>query len=246
MAPTAADQQRVRRAVQQVVLAGEAAGVAAVAARGSPAAIRPSTRPWAHLFPRAVSGVLVAVAVAVAVGAAGYWAGRRAGLREARMAMPGDGFWSLPSREPAAAETGAPPRVELKRRPLPEKDDGFAAGTVRRRRQTTRPADGGPPASAAASLQKELTALRSVERALRDGQPGLAMALLQELERTVPNGRMGEERLATSIIARCTLGDAPFGVNLAEDFASRYSESVYLERVEQACAYNHRAGSSER
>jgi hypothetical protein len=79
-------------------------------------------------------------------------------------------------------------------------------------------------------------ALRGVERALRDRQPGLALALLRQLDRAVPDGKLGEEREATSAIARCALGTVPLGVDLAEDFADRHPDSVYLKRVEQACA----------
>lgn len=86
------------------------------------------------------------------------------------------------------------------------------------------------------SLEKEVSALRAIERALRDRQPGLALALLRELDRVVPEGRLVEEREATAAIARCALDQVPFGVDLGEDFGARYPDSVYLERVAQACA----------
>ena len=44
------------------------------------------------------------------------------------------------------------------------------------------------------SLAIEVRALRNAERALRDGNPGLALAFLQELDRQVPNGQLAEER----------------------------------------------------
>jgi hypothetical protein len=89
-------------------------------------------------------------------------------------------------------------------------------------------------------------ALRAVERALREGTPGFALSLLRELDRKVPNGRLLEERLATRTIARCASGDVPLGVNLAEDFAERYPDSVYGRRVSDACAATDspRAGDS--
>ena len=87
-----------------------------------------------------------------------------------------------------------------------------------------------------ASLAEEVRALRAVERALREGTPGFALSLLRELDRKVPNGRLHEERLATFTIARCAGGDVPLGVNLAEDFADRYPDSVYGRRVFDACA----------
>ena len=89
--------------------------------------------------------------------------------------------------------------------------------------------------SATESLGQEVRALRAVERALRDADPRLALAILQQLDRDVPQGKLVEERRATSVIARCSAGDVPFGVDLAEDFASDHPESVYLGRVEQSC-----------
>jgi hypothetical protein len=91
-------------------------------------------------------------------------------------------------------------------------------------------------ASPGASLGAEVRALRAVERALRDGEPGLALALLRELDRAVPDGSLVEEREATAAIARCALGQAPFGVDLGRDFAERHPDSVYLSRVQQGCA----------
>jgi hypothetical protein len=86
------------------------------------------------------------------------------------------------------------------------------------------------------SLAIEVRALRNAERALRDGNPGLALAFLQELDRQVPNGKLAEERDAAATTARCARGDHPFGVDMAEEFAQRHPASVYRARVEQACA----------
>ena len=85
------------------------------------------------------------------------------------------------------------------------------------------------------SLAIEVRALRNAERALRDGNPGLALAFLQELDRQVPNGQLAEERDAAGTLARCARGDHPFGVNLAAEFTERHPGSVYRARVEQAC-----------
>ena len=47
-----------------------------------------------------------------------------------------------------------------------------------------------PPGTPAESLAAEVRALRNIERALRDGNPGLATAFLDQLDRDVPNGQM--------------------------------------------------------
>jgi hypothetical protein len=92
------------------------------------------------------------------------------------------------------------------------------------------------PPSQTESLAIEVRALRNAERALRDGNPGLALAFLQELDRQVPNGQLAEERDAAGTLARCARGDHPFGVNQAAEFTERHPGSVYRSRVEQACA----------
>jgi hypothetical protein len=76
--------------------------------------------------------------------------------------------------------------------------------------------------------------MRRVERALREGNSRLALALLGELERAVPRGRLGEERSAAEVMAKCGLGVGPPLV-LADDFAKKYASSVYYARVMQAC-----------
>jgi hypothetical protein len=96
-----------------------------------------------------------------------------------------------------------------------------------------------------ASLAEEVRVLRSVERALREGSPGFALALLRDLDRAVPRGALTEERQAMRAIARCTTGDVPFGVDLAQDFAEHHPASVYGRRVEDACAATDSAGSGD-
>ena len=87
--------------------------------------------------------------------------------------------------------------------------------------------------------------LRSMERALREHQPGFALALLRELDRSVPNGKLTEERLAVRTIARCASGDVPLGVNLADDFVDQYPNSVYGRRVTESCAATDSASSGD-
>ena len=93
-----------------------------------------------------------------------------------------------------------------------------------------------PNGSTSASIAEEVRALRSAERALREHQPAFALALLRELDRSVPNGQLTEERLAVRTIARCASRDVPLGVNLADDFADQYPDSVYGRRVAESCA----------
>jgi hypothetical protein len=83
------------------------------------------------------------------------------------------------------------------------------------------------------SLEEELRALRRTERALRDHNPRLARALLAELDRLVPQGKLHEERAAVAAVAACQLDPSPAP---AQQFAAKFASSVHLERVRQACS----------
>jgi hypothetical protein len=180
---------------------------------------------------------LMATALAGAAGALGYGAGHRAGGAAERAAI-------VTTAAPASVASEAPP------------SQGATAGVA-----TAAPAIAGaglershgprPPAAPPAgrrarppALDDEVRAVRSIERALRDGEPGFALALLRELDRALPDGRLVEEREALSAIARCQLDEAPLGVSLGDDFAERRPDSVYLRRVQQACRAEARGGRS--
>ena len=210
--PSAADQERVRRAI--------GAALAATAPGPAPAAA-PRVAGWG---PR----LLAAATIAAASGAIGYWAGHRAGLRETpqatRIAPAPVAVASSAPLAPVAANQPQPSVTPSS--PIAPHHGGHA---VHHQAESTSPA-------AAESLAIEVRALRNAERALRDGNPGLALAFLHELDRQVPHGQMTEERDAASTLARCARGDRPIGVDLAGEFIERYPESVYRARVEQTCA----------
>jgi hypothetical protein len=90
-------------------------------------------------------------------------------------------------------------------------------------------------ATSSQSLEAEVRTLRRVERALREQNPRLAFELLGELDRVVPGGELAEERLAAFSIARCALG-AGAPTTITREFVKSYPSSVYLARVQQACA----------
>jgi hypothetical protein len=173
--------------------------------------------------------LLAAGAIAAASGGIGYWVGHRAGLREAPLV-------AQVAPDPSPAATSAPlapslaPEAQPSLAPSVPLAVHHAAGHL-----SHHEAAGSAPA-AAESLAVEVGALRNAERALRDGNPGLALAFLTELDRQVPNGQLTEERDAAATLARCARGDRPIGVNLAADFVERHPASVYRARVEQTCA----------
>ena len=85
--------------------------------------------------------------------------------------------------------------------------------------------------------------MRRVERALRDDQPRAALALLDALDRDIPNGSLVEERAAAEVMARCALGHAD-SAQLERSFADRYPRSVYLSRVRRRCSGDRRNQSA--
>jgi hypothetical protein len=84
------------------------------------------------------------------------------------------------------------------------------------------------------TLQVEIRALRRVERALRDGRPSEALSDLDELDRRVPQGKLGEERRAARTIARCTL-EPNARTALLRSYSAQHTASMYLRRVQASC-----------
>jgi hypothetical protein len=220
--PGEADAVRVRRAIGATLATGPAAGGSAAPAgpRGSASA---SASTW-------TSRVLIAGAFAAASGGAGYWAGHRAGVRDARQTSS---VVSLESTKVVASE----PKLAPVPSPVAETPPLAMPSLIPSRHDahSTRHGSKSQTPSQTESLAIEVRALRNTERALRDGNPGLALAFLQDLDRQVPNGQLAEERDAAGTLARCARGDHPFGVNLAAAFTERHPGSVYRARVEQAC-----------
>jgi hypothetical protein len=216
--PSAADAARVRRAIGAALAAGGSGTGDNTGVRAASSAAG-----WA-------SRILLVSAIAGVSAGVGYWAGHRAGLRQAEPRRPAVssapatlGEIELPAVP--AAETGTPPLA-----PSPTARSHRGAGRTSRHGAEAR------APSPTESLAIEVRALRNAERALRDGNPGLALAFLQELDRQVPSGQLAEERDAIATTARCARGDRPFGVSLLDEFVQRHPASVYRARVEQACA----------
>jgi hypothetical protein len=187
--------------------------------------------------------VLVATTAASA-GTTGFWVGYHAARRETPpvaatvRSAPSEDRPSITTTPSVVTDPPPPPEPKLRPR---------ATATSRRAVNAAPARAGAANDDSAASLANEVRGLRSVDRALRDQRPGLALALLARLDREVPGGRLAEEREATSVIAHCALGDGPFGVDLAADFAERHPSSVYLERVRQSCATGREArGQTDR
>jgi hypothetical protein len=223
LSPTDADRERVRRLTETAVR---------TAGTGEPTPPRAgfSTRalPWA------ARAIFVGVIAAVAAGL-----GYRAGWRAATSRLASATSEAAPAVVLASANVSKPPVTVLSPpSPLPASSAAAISPEARAVPSVAAPRRrvAAEPSSPATSLDAEVRALRAVERALREHDPGFALTLLRELDRTVPNGRLVEEREAVSAIARCVSGDVPFGLNLADDFVGHHPDSVYGRRVIGACA----------
>jgi hypothetical protein len=179
--------------------------------------------------------VLAAVALSGGAGSLGYALGFRAGARTTAPAVA-----HVVSAGPAPAQSARPLEAGLREpvaSPAPEQPPKVnqAGGDARDEPAPPRGSGSAPEKRASAALDEEVRTLRRVERALREQNPRLALALLDDLDRAVPNGQLGMERFAASTLARCALG---YGSRpaLLEDFAKRHPASAYLTRIRQECA----------
>lgn len=85
------------------------------------------------------------------------------------------------------------------------------------------------------SLSAESALLQRARAALARSDAAGALALLREHETRFPDGLLVEEREASSIRARCALGDHAEARRDARRFAKTYPGSAYLEALDRAC-----------
>jgi hypothetical protein len=84
------------------------------------------------------------------------------------------------------------------------------------------------------SFPGELALLQRAERAIRSGEPELALGFLDELERRYPKTRFVEERAAARLLAGCARAEAEARAQ-AEVFVRERSSSVYSDRLRELC-----------
>ena len=220
LSPSSGDKARLRARILAPTLGGEAAAPPS----------RPLTR-WAGLKAAGTLG-LAAGALLLGVGAgAGFWLGREASTPA--MNLPAASVASLLEPVPALRP---PPEAEASP-PLPALEPPGAASTP----ATSEPKRNDEPRPRATRkalppnpLNDELALLRRVERALRNADPALALALLGELDERFPESRLVEERQAARLIADCRM-DGPDADSQARAFLRDHPASVYRQRVQLAC-----------
>jgi hypothetical protein len=83
-------------------------------------------------------------------------------------------------------------------------------------------------------LDEEVRQLRRIERAIRDGNPRLALVIGEDLDRTIPRGQLLLERRAASAMAECQL-DVPDARVRAQRFIDQSASNTYAARVREIC-----------
>jgi hypothetical protein len=226
-----ADRARVRLGVESALAAGEI-----------PDEVEPELEaPRSATLFKAALGLALAVLVGGGGYAAGHRAGVAAGVRERTV--------SLPSTPSAASEREVVEQEHVTPGPAtpPAASASPSSPVVARRATPSASATvfNATPAAGGSDIDEELRILRRVERAQRAGNPSLALALLDELDRESPRGKLMEERAAARSVAQCssTFGDSRAA--LLARFRARYPTSVYSPRVEGACAETERPSAGD-
>jgi hypothetical protein len=97
----------------------------------------------------------------------------------------------------------------------------------------------------AADPNQELALLRRAERAVRNDDSALALALIAELEERHPRSSLLEERRAVELLAYCLAG-ASDARTRAQRFLREHPRSVYAGRIADKCADSGELSPTER
>jgi hypothetical protein len=212
LSPSALDQQRV-------LLALGSAPAAASVTESSPKGSKLAS--WGRIG----SGV-AALALAVA---AGYGWGYQAGSRDRPLPVVVEVPVAAPAADSSQIVFRAPSQV---RAPTPA--TSLDRASTPKTTSSVASAAAPTPAPPAAGLDEEVRQLRRIERAIRDGNPRLALAIGDNLDREIPGGQLLLERRAARLMASCQL-DAATGAAPAAGFLSENPDSAYGLRLREIC-----------
>ena len=85
------------------------------------------------------------------------------------------------------------------------------------------------------NLEAEMRWVRAADAALRGGDVGLALSLLNQHAHEFPNGVLAEEREGLRVVAGCQGGVSPVVERAAHRFLQRAPRSLLAGRVRAAC-----------
>src|SRR5690606_12656564 len=146
--------------------------------------------------------------------------------------------------EPARDEPLAPPIADdlppeptITPAPEPERQPAEEQAAPRPvRPRITAPAPAPPALAEEHTLIAETALLRSAHRALREGAPDRALALLNTHSARYPRGALREECAATRVLALCALDRRAEAQAEIAAFLAAYPNSMHTARVRAACA----------
>ncbi len=237
--PTDSDRERVRSAVlAKIALASGAAAATATTAKAaagtatSAGAATPSAGLAALI---AAHGKVAVVVVALAgVGVGAWWVVQdRPGSGPAEPAIDATvtsvpGELAPPAAPASAIEPSAPPQ-KAERSPAEDTETDRASSS--------------PPSAAVRSrpgadtddLDREMRLIGAAQQAMRQGDPGRALQLLDEHASEHPSGVLAEERAGARAIALCKAGRTSEGRSAAKRFLVDNPRSPLAARIRAAC-----------
>ena len=235
LSPSSADKARLRARILAPALAGN------IESPASPPVPSKMHGSWAALKAAGMAGVGAgALLLGVGVGV-GFWLGREMGPTTTT-APAAIETGRTPSEPTSRVEPAAPPAVLSPAEALATPEPSVMSAPPEPRRSAPPRARATRKALPPNPLGDELALLRRVERALRNEDPALALALLGELDERFPESRLVEERQAAKLMASCRVKSAD-AVARAHAFLHDSPSSVYRQRVQRACGLDTPAGS---
>ena len=90
-----------------------------------------------------------------------------------------------------------------------------------------------PPSKA--SIARETELLAGVQRAIQQGRPASALAMLNRYDKEFPGGVLREESIASRVVALCDFGRGDDAARWRAEFFRRYPNSALSARVRAAC-----------
>ncbi len=232
--PTGADRARVKKALLISLAAGGALGAAPTAAQGALAAASVKTAGASLLLAAKV------LATVVVIGAAGVGIARLNASSAPVVSSVPPALTAAPSNEappsidaPPPIDPPAPPPVD----PAPVAIAQGAPAAAITARPAAKPAAPAVPTATpdADTLEAETRRLREAHGALQSGDPGKALALLDEQSTAYAKGELREERAAARILTLCKLGRLDEARIATARFLQESPHSPLADRVRSGC-----------